>query len=160
MSQYICFYLKYGGIYCPLDTYPRSNPEYKYFHDVIPYGVNTPITLHILETISQNVLTDIKQAKKSIKKDKKEINFILNMNGVSFDERMEQIDWIKESISERKELLSELKRTKYFVEYLENILLNIGYNSYLTETEGITVDNYLWAGIEAKNPNDIKKKEE
>lgn len=147
MSSYINFYLKHDNKFCQLWSFSRSCVEYQHFNDILPYGKNVPITFDILNIALDNVNKDIQIYKKHIKENKKDIEIIAKMEGVSFHERMENISEYRTYISEEKDHLFELKRCKHFIEFLEDLLYNVKWSD-------IDSNDYLYAGIEAINPNE------
>lgn len=147
MSSYINFYLKVEDKYCPLGTYSRNCPEYRFFKDIVPFEKIAPITIKKLQAVIEDIEFAINNEMKSIGRYSLNIKDIKTFNN-SINEKMELIEDYRNTINELKEDLEANKKCLNFVNWLIEILTDVEYDPYANK-HNITQDNYLWVGIEA-----------
>ncbi len=153
MSSYINFYLKVEDKYCPLGTYSRNCPEYRFFKDIVPFEKIAPIGVKKLQAVIEDVEFAINNEMKSIGRYSLNIKDIKTFNN-PLSEKIELIENYRDSINELKEDLEANKRCLNFVNWLIEILADVEYSPYANK-HGITQDNYLWIGIEAEPKEEV-----
>lgn len=154
MSSYINFYLKVEDKYCPLGSYSRNCPEYRFFKNIVPFEKIASVTIKNLKTVIEDIEFAISNEMKSIGRYSLDIKDIKTFNN-SINEKIELIEDYRNTINELKEDLEANKKCLNFVNWLIEILIDVEYSPY-ADKHSITQDNYLWVGIEA-GPEDIKE---
>lgn len=141
MSEYINFFVrkKESNDFINIGNFCRSSEIFKIFN-FAPYEKIMEISgLHLKNAIAE-LNDDIKAEKEQIKKHKMALKFVEKTNAVSFEEKIENVEYYRDMIKDSKD---EIKSYKYFKDY-------ISFLDIILEDS----NNHIYVGKEISDPTE------
>lgn len=147
MSSYINFFIRSNDKFLPLGDFSRSSEIYQRLHNDVPYEKLRALTYAELDSIEDDILEDKRVIKDKITNYTKEIALIATFNN-SVEEKLEEIDTIKEMIKDGEESIAELDFAKGWFNSLCRMIDSA--SDYTDEDYNhlLDADKYIYAGVE------------
>ena len=147
MSSYINFFIRSDDKFLPLSDFSRSSEIYQRLHNDVPYEKLRALTYDELDSIEDDIIEDKRRYEYKIKEYEKEINLITTFNN-SAEEKLNEIESVKETIKDIKEEISELNFAKGWFNSLCRIIDSA--SDYTDENYNhlIDADKYVYVGVE------------
>ena len=154
MSMYMNFFLRGKDRFYPITSYSRSCVTYGVFSEVFGSGrlweKVTPVTEDKLNIIMREIHSKIVKNQDVIKSYEKHLDIVKEMNN-SAEEKIELINDYLAMINEYDEEIRDLKYTRTFVTFLNDMIDEVRYSD---EEDGFNPDEYVYVGIEIGNPTE------
>ena len=145
MSAYIQFFVRNENIFMPISVYSRNNAIYQYFDEYTPWEMIKPVTRGLLNKVRDDINEDLMAIQKRYDRAKEMKEWIATLNN-SLEEKMEYIENTEKVLGECWETIEQLTYTKYYLNFLEDIIESVEYEEHIDHK------NYLYVGIEVGNP--------
>ena len=162
MSSYINFFIRSDDKFLPLGDFSRSSEIYQRLHNDVPYEKLRALTYEELDSIEDDILEDKRKYEYKIKEYEKEINLITTFNN-SAEEKLNEIESVKETIKDIKEEIDELDFAKGWFNSLCRMIDSA--SAYTDENYNhlVDADKYIYAGVEVPcvpNLKDVEDEED
>lgn len=141
MSQYINFYIKKNNTWVMIAEYSSNSKVYELAYGAFAYGELKAVTVSKLNGIIDDIETKLRETREYRKTCNKNIEAIVAMKGNSAEEKLEQIEQCRDSITWANDEIWELNEARWFCNFLISVI-DIG--KFYEK-----IEEYVWAGVEA-----------